>query len=235
MVNNSLELSIGESATMREDQEVIIDCGPLINNVQNLIGIYPAVTWHKNGIILTNGSEKSVVISQDSRFCIITETSLAKGGELGTSGNYTCHVCGGDGTADCINDTSPQVVCGRKYIFLDFYYNVLFSLGIPHLVPPTAPPIVQPTFIVLTCGQDVTVPTLVGVSSIIILCQAFNGSDPLTTTVYKDGIIVGNSIPHTILNPDFGTYTVVVSTEHCGAAHAVSRILQQGQFFLLLL
>ena len=107
----------------------------------------------------------------------------------------------------------------------------MFPLGIPHLVPPTAPPTVNPGFIILTCGQNVTVPTLVGVSSITILCQIFNGSDPLTTTVYKDGTIVGNSVPHTITTPEFGTYTVVVSTEHCGAASAVSRILQQGQFF----
>ena len=101
---------------MREDQEVIIDCGPLIETVLNLTGIYPAVIWRKNGIILTNGSEISIVISQDRRFCIITETSLARGGYLGTSGNYTCHVCGGDGF-DCINDTSHQVVCGKKDIF----------------------------------------------------------------------------------------------------------------------
>ena len=110
----------------------------------------------------------------------------------------------------------------------------MFSLGTPHLVPPTVPSIVQPTFITLTCGQDVTVPTLVGVSSIIILCQIFNGSEPLTITVYKDGTIVGNSVPHTITNPEFGTYTVVVSTELCGTASAVSRILQQGQFFSIL-
>ena len=108
---------IGESATVGEDEEVIIDCGPLIEIVLNLTGVYPAVTWRKNDIILTNGSEKSVVISQDGRFCIITATSLARGGELGTGGNYTCRVCGGDGTADCILDTSHQVVCGKKYIF----------------------------------------------------------------------------------------------------------------------
>ena len=117
MINNSLTVRIGESATVREDEEVIIDCGLLIERVFNLTGVNPAVTWRKNEIILTNGSEISVAISQDSRFCIITATSLARGGELGTSGNYTCRVCGGDGTADCINDTSQQVVCGRKYIF----------------------------------------------------------------------------------------------------------------------
>ena len=88
-----------------------------------------------------------------------------------------------------------------------------------------------PTFITLTCGQDVTVPTLVGVSSIIISCATFNGSQPLTTTVYKNGTMVGNHVPYTITNPtddDFGTYTVIVSSEDCGAAQAVSRILQGG-------
>ena len=43
--------------------------------------------------------------------------------------------------------------------------------------------------------------------------------------------MVGNSVPYTIANPtddDFGTYTVVVSTEQCGATYAVSRILQEG-------
>ena len=99
-------------------------------------------------------------------------------------------------------------------------------------MPPLNPPVVFSTFITLTCGQDVTVPTLVGVSSIIILCEIFNGSEPFTTTVYKDGTMtVGDRVPYTITNPtdnDFGTYTVVVSTEHCSAAHTVSRILQEG-------
>ena len=109
----------------------------------------------------------------------------------------------------------------------------MFFLGVPHLVPPdlASPPVILPTLIMLTCGQDVTVSTLAGVSSITILCVTFNGSQPFTTTVYKDGTMVGNRVPHTISNPtdnDFGTYTVVVSSENCGAAHAVSRILQEG-------
>ena len=91
---------------------------------------------------------------------------------------------------------------------------------------------VEPSnFIQLVCGQDVTVPTLVGVSSIIISCEIFNGSEPLTTTVYKDGTMIGDRVPYLISNPtddDFGTYTVVVSTENCGAAHELSGILQKG-------
>ena len=116
MVNNSLTLIIGGSATVREDKRVTIDCQPLITEVVNKGVPNPRVTWYKNGIILTNGSERNIFISKDSRFCIITETALSRGGELGTSGNYTCRVCDGDGT-NCINDTSSKIVCGRKYIF----------------------------------------------------------------------------------------------------------------------
>ena len=105
-------------------------------------------------------------------------------------------------------------------------------IGVPHLVPPPVNQTVEPSnFIQLVCGQDVTVPTLVGVSSIIISCEIFNGSEPFTTAVYKDGTMVVDRVPYLISNPtddDFGTYTVVVSTEHCDAAHAVSRILQEG-------
>ena len=106
-------------------------------------------------------------------------------------------------------------------------------VGVPHLVTSVNPPIILPTFtiIILTCGQNVTVPTLVGVSIITISCEIFNGSEPFTTTVYKDGTMVGDRVPHIITNPtddDFGTYTVIVSTKDCGAAQAVSRILQEG-------
>ena len=103
-------------------------------------------------------------------------------------------------------------------------------LGEPHLEPPVNPPVALPTIITLTCGQDVTVPTLDGVSSVIINCNVFNGSEPFTKTVYEDDriLLVENSASHTITNPKFATYTVVVSTEHCGATRASSRILQAG-------
>ena len=114
VVNNSLIVSIGESATVRVGVEVIIDCGRQIDDVINITGVNPSVTWYKNGIILTNGSERNIVISQDKRFCIIRQASLAMEGELGTSGNYTCRTCAGDGTADCLINSSRQIVCGKK-------------------------------------------------------------------------------------------------------------------------
>ena len=93
---------------MREGVEVNIDCGQQIDDV---IGV---ITWFKNGIILTNESERNIVISEDERQCIISATSLAVGGESGTSGNYTCRVCAGDGNVDCLVNSSRQIVCGKK-------------------------------------------------------------------------------------------------------------------------
>ena len=66
-------------------------------------------------------------------------------------------------------------------------------------------------------------------STVYISCEIFNGSEPLTTTIYKDGtFLIEGTNPLLITNPDFGIYTVVVSSENCGAAQAVSRILQEG-------
>ena len=104
------------------------------------------------------------------------------------------------------------------------------SLDVPHLQAPVNPPVVFPTFVTMTCGQDITADTLEGVSSLSIQCASFNGSEPLTTEVYKDGELIGNSFPLSIIpasDDDFGTYTFVLSNE-CGIDVAVSRILRQG-------
>ena len=90
---------------------------------------------------------------------------------------------------------------------------------------------VTPAFILITCGQDTVVPTLQGVFILIIQCRVYNGSAPVPA-VFKDGVLIGNSFPLTILSPsddDFGTYTFSLSTEFCGIATAVSRILRLGQ------
>ena len=97
---------------------------------------------------------------------------------------------------------------------------------------------VTPTFISITCGQDAVVPTLQGVLFLIIQCVRYNGSDSVPA-VFKDGVLISfkdgvysNSFPLTISSPsndDFGTYTFSLSTEFCGIATAVSRILHQGQ------
>ncbi len=99
-------------------------------------------------------------------------------------------------------------------------------------MPATGPPTVNPFFISLTCGQDVTVGSLAGVVSLYIGCQAFNGSEPLVTEIYKDGELIGGTgFTFTMLPPsddDFGTYTFALSTEKCGTTTAVSRIIRQG-------
>ena len=99
-------------------------------------------------------------------------------------------------------------------------------------MPPIEPPTVSPFFISLTCGQDITVETLVGVASLSIGCAAFNGSEPLTMEVFKDGELLGGpGFTVSMLPPsdyDFGTYTFALSTEKCGTTTAVSRIIRQG-------
>ena len=94
----------------------------------------------------------------------------------------------------------------------------------------------NPFLISLTCGQDITVETLVGVSIIIIECSIFNGSEQFSYKVFKDGGLIPSthSLDLHIFSPsndDFGTYTFVASTEGCGSAVAVSRIIRQGQFW----
>ena len=68
VVNNSLTVTIGESATVGEDVEVIIDCQSLIADIMNEGVPNSSVTWYKNGIILINGPDINVVISKDKRY-----------------------------------------------------------------------------------------------------------------------------------------------------------------------
>ena len=105
-------------------------------------------------------------------------------------------------------------------------------LGKPHIKPPQSDPIVFPSFISLTCGSDVTSPSLEGYT-ISFSCEIHNGSE-FSTEVYKDGELTDKrfqsfDIP-SANNSHFGTYTFMVKTKHCGDAIAVSRLLQEGQF-----
>ena len=109
---------------------------------------------------------------------------------------------------------------------------LLMFVGLPHLMPPTGLPSISSTLISLTFGQSVTVPTLLGLSNIIIAYSIFNGSEPLTTTFYKDGSVIMSSTITDPTDDDYGTYAVVVSNEECGAAYAASRIVQEGEVFM---
>ena len=100
------------------------------------------------------------------------------------------------------------------------------------MVPPVNAT-VNNTSIELTCGENVTIDSLINITVIRFLCTVFNGSEPLTMYIYKDGNLTNyTSAPVVINNPTddvYGTYTFVVSSENCGSATAVSRLLQRGQ------
>ena len=118
-------------------------------------------------------------------------------------------------------------------MFVISIIKVSACLGVPHLVPPTSPPTVSPFIISLTCGQDITLPSLVGVIILLIQCDIFNTSYSYTTELFKDGISLGGYYSVGLLfhhadDDDFGTYTFLLSTEACGHTFAVSRILRQG-------
>ena len=110
VINESVVVFIGEPVIVGEDERVTIDCGQLIDKVIDSGIANPSVTWCKDGFPLTTGSAVNVVISPDNRFCTITDTLLAVGGQIGTNGNYTCKVCN---TSACREETSSLSVCGK--------------------------------------------------------------------------------------------------------------------------
>ena len=92
-------------------------------------------------------------------------------------------------------------------------------------------PVVFPGFIALTCGQDATVQALAG-ATVSLSCSILNGSDPFTTEIYKDSVLVSSSFSLDLApasDDDFGTYTFRV-LNNCGQDISVTRILLQGQF-----
>ena len=106
--------------------------------------------------------------------------------------------------------------------------------GEPHLVPPSGPPLVLPSFALLTCGQNITISSS-GVDSLTILCTIFNGSEPITTEVFKNGVFFGSTLTINInafTDEDFGNYTFIASTERCGSTSAVSWILPSKSVLL---
>ena len=117
MVNNSLYLSSGEDATVRLNVQITIDCKQLIDDLKDKGEPNPTITWTKDGLIITNHSVPYVIISDDKTLVIITRITFATGGQVGNDGNYTCKVCGGDGTADCEKETSCLKVCGKIDLF----------------------------------------------------------------------------------------------------------------------
>ena len=112
VVNDSVTVFVGEPIITPEDIRVTIDCGQLIDEVINTTNVTkPAVTWYKDGAALTTGSEINVEISDDRIFCVITDTLLPVGGQLGTHGNYSCEVC--STPTNCQRKDTAAAVCGE--------------------------------------------------------------------------------------------------------------------------
>ena len=112
VINSSVVVFVGEPVIVPEGIRVTIDCGPLIDAVAASAGIAnPMVTWYKNGAVLTTGIVINVEISDDSRMCIITDTLLPLGSQVGTEGNYSCEVCGTP--TQCVINETDLVICGE--------------------------------------------------------------------------------------------------------------------------
>ena len=113
VVNESVVVFVGEPVVVGEDVRVTIDCSRLIDEtIAGGIPI-PTVTWFRNGNQLTNATVTNVQISADMRLCIITDTLLAVGGQLGNEGNYSCQVCANSTDPNCRNGTTCNAVCGE--------------------------------------------------------------------------------------------------------------------------
>ena len=109
---------------------------------------------------------------------------------------------------------------------------LLFTVaGEPYIVPSTSQPIINPSGISFSCGQDIILPSLKGAPPLIIKCEEFNGTGPLTLAVFKNDVYIGSCFNLSALTPDdcyFGSYNFVLVTGRCGHAVAEARILRQG-------
>ena len=127
--------------------------------------------------------------------------------------------------------------------------NLLRSiiLDLSDIAPPTNDPMVSLESVSLTCGQEVFVENLTGVSLNIQCKFLYNGSEPLTYEVYKNGVVYKGGVLSkkvfslTIFpasNDDYGEYTFVALTEFCGLTFVMSRVIAvmyAGQLFLYVL
>ena len=113
VINGSVVVFVGEPVVVGEDVRVTIDCSQLIDEAIADGIPNPTVTWFRDGDKLTNATVTAVEISADMRLCIITDTSLAVGGQLGNDGQYTCEVCEDPTDKNCRNATTSNAICGE--------------------------------------------------------------------------------------------------------------------------
>jgi len=81
------------------------------------------------------------------------------------------------------------------------------------------------------------VPPITFPVTLTLSCSLHNGSDVNGTLLYKDGVLLRDFTDPAITvsneNDLYGTYVFVVTTEKCGSAQAVTRILYQGESFII--
>ena len=118
MVNISVVVLAGEPLiTKVEGIRVTIDCGQLIDEMVDTTGITnPIVTWFKDGAILRNRTASNVIVSANQRFCVIVDTFLALGSQLGTDGNYSCEVCSSH--TNCQRNDTSVAICGKCDMYI---------------------------------------------------------------------------------------------------------------------
>ena len=113
MINESVVVFVGEPVIVGQDVRVTIDCSLVIDGVINTGVSDPVINWYKDGREIMNGSELNVVLSTDRSLCIITDTLMAVGGQLGTDGNYSCEVCTDSSLANCMTNFTDAGLCGK--------------------------------------------------------------------------------------------------------------------------
>ena len=104
--------------------------------------------------------------------------------------------------------------------------------GEPYLLPPLFQPITDSQYILLTCGQNITL-SPAQEHYVSFSCIIYSGAQPVTTEIYKNGESMGSVLSRTVIftgDNDFGNYTFVASTTRCGSISAESWILP-GQLF----
>ena len=123
-----------------------------------------------------------------------------------------------------------------KHAYVCTYYELLYvHIGLLQIAEPSRSVKIFGNTMTLSCGQNVTIRSIVTFRTIGIYCEedTYDGSQALTWKIYKDGVLTQyNSTPiflRDLTDSDYGTYTFVLSTSSCGSAVRIARLLRTGE------